>query len=102
MAGGFEIRGVEEHRDALAGVVGARPTGIIAVIGGDAQEIVGAEFGKEMRDAGIEFLKCEAVAGGVSAVPEDGVEIHEVCHHHPPVAAAVERGEGFSPKRVVA
>ena len=89
---------MEEHGNALTRVVRASPSGIVPVICCETKKIGGTEFRNEIREAGIEFFEGESVARGVAAVAEDGVEIHEVCHHEPPIAAPVDSGEGLCPQ----
>lgn len=85
-----EVLAEKEDGDLLAGVVGAGPGRVVAVVGGEAQEIAVAQFGQKLGQAGIEFFEGAAVADGVATVAKDGVEIDEVCHDKPAFSTAVE------------
>jgi hypothetical protein len=95
VAGRSEACGVEKHRNALTRVVCAGPSGVVPMICCETKKIGGPEFCDEIRKARVEFLEGEAIARSIAAVAEDGVEIHEVCHHKPSITASVDRSEGF-------
>jgi len=68
----------DEEGDGFAGVVGAGPGGIEAVVGGDDEEIAEIEEGEETGKMGIEFGESAGVADGVAAVAIEHVEFDEV------------------------
>ncbi len=49
--------GKDQDRHLFAGVVGAAPGRIVAVVGGEDQEIVGPQLGDQLGQAAIERLK---------------------------------------------
>lgn len=68
----------DEDGHMLAGVVGAAPGWIIAMIGGDDGGIARPRRGEEFGESGVECLKAMGIASNVAAVAEIRVEIEEI------------------------
>ena len=95
-------RGEGQDRHLLAGVVGAAPGRVVAVVGGQDQQIVRAQRGDELGQPGVEGLERRGVAGDVAAVAVDRVEIDEVGEDEVAVAGHVDGVEGAVEQRHVA
>ena len=63
---------------------------VVAVVGGEDEEVVVPELGKEPGEGRVEFFKALGEASGVVAVAEEHVEILEVREDETGVA-----GQGF-------
>ena len=61
-------RTCNQNGHALAGVVAAVPCGIIAMIGGDKEQIIGLERGQERAKLFVKPFKMARIAGCVAAV----------------------------------
>ena len=59
-------------------MVGATVGGVVAVVGGDDQQVVVAHSVHDAAEAPVEVLERQAVAERVTAVPVHGVEIDQV------------------------
>lgn len=75
----------DENRHMLAGVIGAAPCRIIAMIGGDDGEIAWPQFREEFGQPCIKCLKAMRIAGHIAAVTELRVEIEEIGEDQPAV-----------------
>jgi hypothetical protein len=62
----------------LARVVGAGPCGIVAVIGGEQHQVVGAQRGEDRADFGVEPFEVARIARHVAAVAVEAVELDEI------------------------
>ena len=62
----------------LAGMVGAAPGRIVAVVGGEDAEVVGAHRARDLRQARVERFEAGGVAGDVAAMAVFAVEIDEI------------------------
>src|SRR5260221_8935575 len=67
-----------EHRDVLAGMIGAAPTRIAAVIGTDDRDVAWPQRGAEHRQPGVEGGKCGGIAPDVAAMAVERVEVVEI------------------------
>jgi hypothetical protein len=67
-----------QDRHALAGVVGARPGRIVAVIGGEDREVAGSQTRQEVARLGVEGLERARIAGHVARMAVIAVELDEV------------------------
>lgn len=59
-------------------VVGAAEGRVVAVVGGDDQEIAGPQSAEQLRQAAVEMLKAGRVAGRVAAMTMIGIEVDEI------------------------
>ena len=73
----------DKNGHAFAGVIGTAPGGVIAVIGGEDDEVVGADFRKKRSQPNIEFLQRPRIPGHVAAVSVQHVKIHQVGKKQP-------------------
>ena len=89
---GGETCAAYHDRHVFAGVLGAFPTGVAAVVGGEQQQVVVIEGGEQLRQAGIEVLQRGGVARYVPAMAVDRIEIHEVGHDHGRAVAGLVGG----------
>ncbi len=69
---------VDEDGHAFAGVVGSGPRRVVAVVGGDDEEVAVAQGGNEASNLCVEPVQVFAVACGVTAVAEFAVEFDEI------------------------
>src|SRR5829696_6730861 len=76
LAAGFALN--HQERDALAGVVGAAEGRVVAVVGGDDQEILVPKGVEEFREALVEALQVPGHPFRVAPVAVLRVEVHEV------------------------
>src|SRR5665213_3156311 len=67
-----------ENRHVFTRVVGTAKCRIIAVVGGNDDEIAGPQCHDELRQAPVESFEAIGVAGDVAAVAEVRVEVDEV------------------------
>ena len=67
-----------EQRHELARMVGAAVGGVVAVVGGDDQQVVVAHGVHDAAEAPVEVLERQSVAERVAAVSVHGVEIDQV------------------------
>ncbi len=74
---------VHEDGHIFAGMVGAFEAGIVAVVGGDHQHVVGTQGRQNFGKALVKFLEAFSVAGQVAAVPEMHVKIDQVGEYQP-------------------
>ena len=65
---GREGWGKDEDGHLLAGVVGAAPGGVVAVVGGEDEKVVGPELRDELREPIIELLQGVGIAWNVAAM----------------------------------
>ena len=86
----------------LAGVVGAAPGGVVAVVGGDDDEVAVAQGGLDLRDAPVEGLERGRIAGNVAAVAEFAVEIDEIGEDEAAVGQILQRLDGGRQAGIVA
>ncbi len=77
---GASTHGRAEHqqRNMLARVVGAWRGRIVAVIGGDDQQIAGLDPRQQRRQSRVESLEVGGVALGIVAMPVHGVKVDQV------------------------
>ena len=73
-------------------MIGARRRRIVAVIGGDDQQVSRLQARQQRRQPLVESLEVLGVAADVVAMPVDGVEIDEVGEDEP--ASAEHRARG--------
>ena len=76
-----DVRAEPKHRHLLAGVVGARPGRIAAVIGGDIARSPAAAARDKFRQPRVERFERRRIAGHVAAMPVERVEIDEIGEH---------------------
>ena len=69
---------VDQHRRALAGMVGAAPGRVVAVIGGDDEQIARPEPRQKRRQGGVEPLEMAGIARDVAPVTEFAVELDQI------------------------
>src|SRR5262245_18485211 len=67
-----------EDRHAFAGVVGAAPCRVIAVIGGENEKIALAQIGEKLRQSTVKALKGRGVTLNVASMTVVGVEVDEI------------------------
>ena len=99
---GFHVWAEGQDRDGLAGMVGALPGRIAAVIGGDDRQIAGLQFRLEFGQPPIELFQRRGVARHVAAVAEQHVEIDEIGEQEIAVLQPLERGQRGVEQGVVA
>jgi len=75
---GTHRRSDDEQRDVFAGVIGARRGWIVAVIGGQDQEIVRLEARQEPVEPHVESLEVLRVPHRVVPMAVDGIEVDEI------------------------
>ena len=75
---GSEAGAKAKDWDVFAGVLGATPSGIIAVIGGENDEVAGLEFRFKFRQAAVKGFKAGRVSYNIASVAEFGIEIDEI------------------------
>ena len=88
----------DHERHFLAGVIGAAPGRVVAVIGGDDDEVVLVDPREEAGEPRVELDQRLRVAGDVAAVAVEHVEIDEVREDQPVVGRVpqlVDRGHAF-------
>ena len=76
----------------LARMVGARPCRIIAVIGGEDDEITGLEFGFKLGQAAVKRFEAGGVACDIAAMAELGVKIDEIGEQKAAIGEAINLG----------
>jgi hypothetical protein len=69
---------MDQHGHALAGVVGAAPGRIVAMIGGEKCHVAGAERVEEPGQRRVERSSAAGVAGDVAAMAVKAVELDEI------------------------
>ena len=80
---GADTRAGDENRDVLARVIGAGRRRIVAVIGGDDQQIRFPQRRQHVTEALVEALEVVGVARDVVAVPVQRIEVHEIDEDEP-------------------
>src|SRR5687768_10982761 len=94
-AAAVDLRAKSHDRNVFAGVVGALVGGIVAVIGGEDDQVAGPEQGDELGQAAVEFFQAIRIAGGVAAMAVKLVEVDEIGEDEvavPGLADRLERG----------
>ena len=82
-----------QDRDAFAGMVGAAPRWVAAMIGGQKQEVTRLQTCKSFGQTSIEGFKRCRIAGNVAAVAEQRIEIDEIGEDEIAVASFLHRAE---------
>src|SRR5438552_1552949 len=67
-----------DHRNAFACMVGAAPGRIIAVVGGEDEQVARLDAGQRFRQPAVEGLERRGIAGDIAPMAELGVEIDEI------------------------
>ena len=75
---GLDASAVQQQRHVLARMVGARRRRIVAVIGGDHEQIVVAQLRQQARQPRVEPLEVRGIAGDVVAMAVDRIEVDQV------------------------
>ena len=75
----------------LAGMVGALPGGVVAMVGGDDDKVAVPQGCLDFRDAPVEGLKRRRIAGDVAAVAVFAVEIDQIGEDE----AAIRQGRSW-------
>lgn len=65
----------EEQWNMLAGVIGAGPGGIAAMVSAHREHVSRLEALQQLRQEAVESFKCIGIAGGVASVAVEHVEI---------------------------
>ncbi len=89
---------VEQHRNVFAGVVGAAPGRVAAVVGGQHHHIALLHQLEQLRQTGVEVLQRVGVALHVTAVAVGGVEVHEVGEDDGVVTGGLHLFQGSVPQ----
>ena len=84
---GTGSRAAHEQRHVLARVIRARRRRIVAVVGGDDEQVVGTQLRQELAQPRVEALEVPRVALDVVAMPVDRVEVDEVGEDQSPLDA---------------
>ena len=77
----------------LARMIMAAPSRIVAVVGGEDAEVVGAHLGCDLGQARVEGFEARGVARDVAAVAVFAVEIDEIDEDEAAVGGFAQRGE---------
>ena len=68
----------DQHWHPLAGMIGAFPSRVVAVIGGEDRQIAGAEGGQKSGQAGVEPFQRPGVSRHVTSVAIHGIEFDKI------------------------
>ncbi|MNZ93239.1 hypothetical protein D3C78_1122980 [compost metagenome] len=96
----FDFRAIDQNRDMLTGVVGARPGRVTAVVSGEDNDVFIFNQFQQLRQATVEQLQRGGIAGNVTAVAVRGVKINEVGEHNGVVAGFFHFDQGGIEQRV--
>ena len=80
---GTDTRAGDENRDVLARVIGAGRRRIVAVIGGDDQQVRFPQHRQHVTKALVEALEVVGVPPDVVAVPVQRIEVYEIDEDEP-------------------
>ena len=67
-----------QQRHAFAGMIGARPGGIAAVIGRNQQQVVIAHRAQDIGQEGVEIAQRLGIARHIAAMAVGHVKVHQV------------------------
>ena len=90
---GRESRGKAKDRHLFAGVIGTNPGRVVAVVGGQDEQVVVAKPADQFGQARIEGLERARIARNVAAVAVFLVEVDEVDHDEVAVTGHLQRLE---------
>ena len=101
MAPAVAAGGARQEQRVLAGVVGVRRRGVAAVVGGEDEQVAGAQQLEPAPDRGVDPCSAAAKALDVLAVAVDLVGLDEVGEHEPASRPSSSRSWSASARSLV-